>query len=174
MRRPVAVAAGAAGVATAAVLPALWFRWRYLVATVDGRSMEPTLRAGDRLLVRRGVRPRTGQIVVVRVPDPPLVYGPPDVPLTAAEEAALLAAPERPEAAPPPGGRLVVKRAVAVPGDPVPRELVPVLRDVPEDVVPPGFLVVLGDNADASWDSRDYGFVRPGQCVGVALRRMDD
>jgi hypothetical protein len=34
--------------------------------------MEPTLRAGDRLLVRRGVEaPRPGALVVVRLPDGP-------------------------------------------------------------------------------------------------------
>jgi phage repressor protein C with HTH and peptisase S24 domain len=39
------------------------------LARVHGRSMEPTLVAGDRLLVAHGVRPRTGGLVVVRLPD---------------------------------------------------------------------------------------------------------
>ena len=39
---------------------------------VRGRSMEPTLRDGDQLLVRWGGRPRTGRLVVVRWPDRPL------------------------------------------------------------------------------------------------------
>ena len=39
------------------------------LARVHGRSMLPTLRAGDRLLVRYGVPPRAGQVVVVRFPD---------------------------------------------------------------------------------------------------------
>ncbi len=34
--------------------------------------MEPTLRDGDRLLVRYGVTPRPGQLVVVRLPDRPV------------------------------------------------------------------------------------------------------
>lgn len=34
--------------------------------------MEPTLREGDRLLVRYGVSPRPGQLVVVRLPDRPV------------------------------------------------------------------------------------------------------
>jgi SOS-response transcriptional repressor LexA len=35
---------------------------------VRGRSMRPTLRDGDRLLVRRGARVRVGALVVVRLP----------------------------------------------------------------------------------------------------------
>ncbi len=35
---------------------------------VAGRSMLPTLRSGDRLLVRWGATPRPGQLVVVRLP----------------------------------------------------------------------------------------------------------
>ena len=41
---------------------------RYGFAIVRGRSMEPTLRDGDRLLVRYGVIPRPGQLAVVRLP----------------------------------------------------------------------------------------------------------
>jgi phage repressor protein C with HTH and peptisase S24 domain len=39
------------------------------VAVVHGRSMLPTLREGDRLLVLHGGRPRAGRAVVVRLPD---------------------------------------------------------------------------------------------------------
>ena len=39
------------------------------LARVHGRSMLPTLRAGDLLLVVHGGRPRTGRLVVVRLPD---------------------------------------------------------------------------------------------------------
>ncbi len=39
---------------------------------VVGRSMEPTLREGDQLLVRWGSPPRPGRLVVVRLPDRPL------------------------------------------------------------------------------------------------------
>jgi hypothetical protein len=39
------------------------------VAVVRGRSMLPTLRAGDRLLVRYGARPAPGRIAVLRLPD---------------------------------------------------------------------------------------------------------
>lgn len=39
---------------------------------VRGRSMEPTLRDGDQLLVLWGGRPRAGRLVVVRWPGRPL------------------------------------------------------------------------------------------------------
>jgi hypothetical protein len=42
------------------------------MAVVRGRSMEPTLRDGDRLLVRYGGRVRPRSLVVVRLPDRPL------------------------------------------------------------------------------------------------------
>jgi phage repressor protein C with HTH and peptisase S24 domain len=42
---------------------------RWGMARVRGRSMEPTLTAGDRLLVRHGATPRPGRLVVVRLPD---------------------------------------------------------------------------------------------------------
>ncbi len=41
-------------------------RWGLVV--VRGRSMAPTLAAGDRLLVRYGGRPRSGRLAVVRLP----------------------------------------------------------------------------------------------------------
>lgn len=44
------------------------------VAVVSGRSMEPTLHAGDRLLVMWGARPRVGRLAVVRLP--PSASGP--------------------------------------------------------------------------------------------------
>ncbi len=39
------------------------------LARVHGRSMLPTLRPGDLLLVVHGGRPRVGRLVVVRLPD---------------------------------------------------------------------------------------------------------
>jgi signal peptidase I len=39
------------------------------VAVVRGRSMEPTLHDGDRLLVVHGAAPTRGGLVVVRLPD---------------------------------------------------------------------------------------------------------
>jgi hypothetical protein len=45
-----------------------WLR-RWGLAVVRGRSMQPTLRDGDRLLVRHGASPQVGRLVVVRLPD---------------------------------------------------------------------------------------------------------
>jgi hypothetical protein len=42
------------------------------IAVVRGRSMEPTLYDGDRLLVCYGMRPRAGRLGVVRLPQRPL------------------------------------------------------------------------------------------------------
>ena len=39
------------------------------MAVVRGRSMLPTLRDGDRLLVVHGATPRVGRLAVVRLPD---------------------------------------------------------------------------------------------------------
>ena len=41
---------------------------RFGLAVVRGVSMEPTLRAGDRLLVRYAARPRPGRLAVLRLP----------------------------------------------------------------------------------------------------------
>jgi len=39
------------------------------IAHVHGRSMEPNLHEGDRVLVLYGARPRTGKLAIVRLPD---------------------------------------------------------------------------------------------------------
>lgn len=45
-----------------------------ILATVDGASMEPTLRPGERVLIRRTRRPRRGDVVLMRLPaDPALL-----------------------------------------------------------------------------------------------------
>ena len=41
------------------------------LAVVRGESMQPTLRPGDRLLLRYGGRPRRGALIVVRLPARP-------------------------------------------------------------------------------------------------------
>ncbi|MEV0229534.1 S26 family signal peptidase [Nonomuraea sp. NPDC050786] len=132
---------------TAAVLVRL--RRRYVVITVRGASMWPTYRDGDRVLIRRvpvgAVRP--GQAVV-------FASAPPGTAPADASEPWLL------------------KRAIAVPGDPVPRARCPALRSVPGQCVPAGHLVVLGDNPDRSFDSRQAGYVTPGRLLGVVTRRL--
>ncbi|NUR28986.1 MAG: signal peptidase I [Catenulispora sp.] len=51
----------------AAALPVA-VRILFLSATVDGPSMEPALRSGERVLVRRTRRPRRGDVVLMRLP----------------------------------------------------------------------------------------------------------
>jgi signal peptidase I len=63
-----------------------------------------------------------------------------------------------------PGG-LRVKRVAAAAGDPVPAGM-----PVPDAVVPPGRLLVLGDNPDRSADSRTGGYLAAADLVGVAVR----
>jgi signal peptidase I len=63
-------------------------------------------------------------------------------------------------------GELMVKRAVALPGDPVPPGI-----PVNDPVVPDGRLVVLGDNAAHSFDSRRAGYINATDVVGVVIGR---
>jgi signal peptidase I len=130
------VLGAALGFVAGAVLLA---RRRLLLVTVEGESMAPTYTAGDRVVVRRATLAgvRRGAVVVLAAPAGGAPGDPP----------------------------LLVKRAVAVPGDPVPAGI-----PVPDRVVPPGRLVVLGDNAGRSADSRVVGFIPAADVVGVALR----
>jgi signal peptidase I len=136
--------AGGAALATLATL-AVVLRRRYVVVRVHGVSMTPTLRDGDRVLVRRtpvaGIRP--GAVVVVAMPPP------------------------RAEGDPP----WLVKRAVAVPGDPVPRDGFPVLPDA-DRTVPAGQLVLLSDNRAAGYDSRRAGYFAADTLLGEVVRSL--
>jgi signal peptidase I len=137
----------AALILTALMTTALTLRRRYVVVTVAGLSMAPTFRPGDRLVVRRTGpgRIRCGDVVVL-TPDPD--------PAPGADR----------------GGLWLVKRAAAVPGDPVPRGAVPALADTAEPVVPPGKLVLLGDNTEHSTDSRQHGYFDARRLVGRVVR----
>jgi signal peptidase I len=124
-------------------LAALRRTWMWIV--VRGNSMAPTIKDGDRLLVRRkaAARCRNGELVVFRPP------------------ARAIAAPDGdPE--------LRVKRVVARPGDAIPPDLAHVLAAGPGGRVPPGALAVRGDNP-VSQDSRHFGYVWFGDVVGVVL-----
>lgn len=116
---------------------AWWLRRTFLITTVYGRSMLPTYSDGDRLLVRR-------------VPVAAIRRG----------DVVVLAGDELP-------GELIIKRAAAVPGDPVPPGI-----PVTDQVVPAGQLVALGDNPDASYDSRKAGYFAVADLVGVVVRPM--
>lgn len=119
-----------------------WLRRRYVVITVRGESMTPTYQPGDRLLVRRSGTDRVRRGTC-------LVFADREV-----------------------HGQWLVKRAIAVPGDPVPLAQIPRLSDRSGTRVPPGHVAVLGDNPARSHDSRFFGYVRSDQVLGVVLRRM--
>jgi signal peptidase I len=62
----------------------------------------------------------------------------------------------------------IIKRVVAAPGDPVP----PSLAGNVAGPVPPGRLLLLGDNRDRSADSRQHGYYDGAHLVGVAVRPL--
>ncbi|MFE9203518.1 S26 family signal peptidase [Micromonospora sp. NPDC007230] len=124
----------------------LFIRRRLIITEVSGPSMSPSYQDGDRLLaLRRLARSplAPGQVVVFRNPRPVGVPGSSS-------------------------GPWLIKRVVAVAGDRVPRT-VPATGVA---LVPPGHVVVLGDNPDQSLDSRHLGFIPTGNVVATVLRRF--
>lgn len=72
----------AAAVLAAATVTIAVIRHRILVVRVSGPSMAPTLRSGDRLVVRRsGLVPHAGDIVVLPEPGPCRPGSPTNAPL---------------------------------------------------------------------------------------------
>ncbi|GLZ81976.1 S26 family signal peptidase [Actinorhabdospora filicis] len=129
----------AAAIGCLSVTAVLLIRTRLVIVTVHGPSMEPALADGDRLLVRRAGLDRVRGGDIV-----------------------VLASPQR-------GSTWFVKRAVAVPGDPVPEAL----REIAGgETVPPGRFLILGDNPAVSADSRRFGYQRADGLLGVMVRRM--
>jgi signal peptidase I len=129
-------------------------RRRFAVVTVEGPSMLPALSPGDRVLVRR-VRlnqVRSGDVVVVEKPEESGWPLPPAVRVT--------------------GRQWLIKRAAAVPADPLPDVFRSLWPDLADDVVPAGKLVVLGDNRVGSFDSRAIGYIPADRLLGVVARRM--
>jgi signal peptidase I len=125
-----------------AVIAVVRLRLSYFDIVVEGMSMEPTYSNGDHLLVRRGRTGRRGEVVV---------FTNPRIDGGLAEQPAWL-----------------VKRIVAVAGDPVPEDVRQVVADA---TVPAGRLLVRGDN-DRSLDSRRFGYVEASESVGVVVRRL--
>ncbi|WP_214408487.1 S26 family signal peptidase [Sphaerisporangium fuscum] len=127
-----------------AAVAVVLLRRRLVIVAVSGPSMEPNYLDGDRLLaLRHSSRAlRCGQVVVI-------------------------------DTAPPsenPGSPMnIIKRVVAVPGQPVPAA---VRGDTEGTVVPPGHIVVLGDNRRRSVDSRQLGFIPTSKVVATVLRKM--
>lgn len=141
-------------VALALAFVVVRLRGRFVVVDVEGNSMEPILSFDDRLMVRR-VRPaalRVGDIVVF------------ERPYRNGEGDPWAWRPVKPDLS---DRYWLVKRLAALPGDPAPPE-------VPGAgaTVPPATVAVLGDNRDASIDSRSFGFVPLERVLGVAVRRF--
>jgi signal peptidase I len=142
------------GAVAVAVLLVAVLRRRLVVVDVDGISMLPTIEPGDRVIVRRASIDmlRRGQLVVVERP--------------------------RREGGwvwPPLAKRIVerewmIKRVAALPGDAVPPDVAVQAPKLAGPAVPPGCLLLLGDNAEASVDSRDIGYVPAERLLGIVLR----
>ncbi|MGX7824651.1 S26 family signal peptidase [Actinokineospora sp. 24-640] len=116
----------------------LWLRSRLVRVHVRGVSMLPNLSPGDRVLVRRT------PLRHIR-PGDVVVFGRPRATMEG----------------------WMVKRVLAVPGDPIPRQAVPLLWRYPGSHVPPARLVVLGDNPNESYDSRTFGYLNADLLLGV-------
>ncbi|RSM45239.1 S26 family signal peptidase [Amycolatopsis balhimycina DSM 5908] len=122
----------------------LWVvRSTFVIVRVRGSSMAPTLRDGDRILAVRHLPIRRNRVVVVHA-------GPHVRPASVTSDGYL------------------VKRVHAVPGDVVPARDYPALRATPK--VPEGCLILRGDNADHSFDSRHAGYFPAAAVRGTAVR----
>lgn len=125
-----------------------------VVVTVRGGSMEPTYRDGERVLVRRGGRYAVGQVVVVRQEDAGLPSPAPNQAVAAAGTAQ----------------EWMIKRVAAVAGDRPPPGALPEPYATADGSVPPGALVLLGDNTHNSYDSREVGYFPTTHVLGTVLR----
>lgn len=143
------------GVAVLVVLAVVRQRRRLVVVSVSGDSMRPAYAPAERVLVRRvDLRHvRAGQVVVFA--SPPAAGG-----------------DGRTGTARLKGGEWLIKRAGAVPGDPVPDAVRQVVGSDGNGRVPPDHLVVLGDNPGRSTDSRHWGLLPAAYLLGVVLRRL--
>jgi signal peptidase I len=149
-----AVAAVAATLAGAAALLA-WFRRRLVVINVVGQSMQPTLHEGDRVLVRRRAlrHIRTGDIIV-------------------AENAGAETTEHRRTSRT--GRTWIIKRAAAMPGDPVPESMAATVPPTVGTHVPDGRLLAIGDNTAGGIDSPHPGhlYLSGEGVLGVVVRRL--
>ncbi|GIG65140.1 S26 family signal peptidase [Phytomonospora endophytica] len=127
-------------VAVLAVVLLVLARSRLRLIEVDGVSMMPTLNDGQRILAWVGRSPRLGDVVVFAMVPRGLPGDPP----------------------------WMIKRVLALPGDPVPAGLRAVVGG--DVLVPEGSMLVLGDNPRSS-DSRGFGYVSLTSVLGVAPGR---
>jgi signal peptidase I len=128
-----------------AALLILLVRLILFVVHVNGTSMVPTFQPGDAVLtLRRHVWPRVrrGEVVVCRLPEG--IPGP---------------------------DAFLVKRVVAVGGDPLPAMTADPPRAAAAGRVPPGQVFVRGDGP-RSYDSRQFGPIPLDHVVGHVLARL--
>lgn len=138
----IALAVAAGTLTGLAGLGTLALRRHFVLVHVRGRSMLPTFRPGDRVLVRRAAAARVaaGTVAVLQV--------------------------RHPAAAPP---HWVIKRVAAVPGDPVPDSVRPAAGGI--SVVPAGQFAVLSDNPRGN-DSRRWGLVPGSDLIGPVIATL--
>jgi signal peptidase I len=145
-------------------------RRRFLVLHVSGNSMSPLILDGDTVRARR-VLPdqiRAGDVVAIRAPVSNLerVRGaalpPTPTPIVQWEEVT----PPRTRSS----EQIVIKRVVAAPGDKIPA--IPGLAGA-GSVLGAGRVIVLGDNAAESFDSRQFGPLGTDGVLGrVGIERL--
>lgn len=144
------------GLSVCTLLATLALRQRFVIVTVNGDSMMPTLAPGDRVLVRRASisQLHRGQIVVAEMPG---ADGDWSMPLRG------------------PVGRheWMIKRVAALPGDPTPGSCPPKTARLFGQLVPDGQLILLGDNTTSSYDSRHIGYLPGERLLGVVVRRVE-
>ncbi|MFI2073590.1 S26 family signal peptidase [Streptomyces triculaminicus] len=113
---------------------------------------------GARVLVHRGGRIAVGRIVVLERPAPGVTWPLPSVDRAASSRAVA-------------ARQWIIKRVAAVPGDPAPLDRVPGLDRTEGSVVPPGRLVLLGDNPTNSYDSRQAGYFPVERVLSTVVGR---
>ncbi|MEU8826280.1 S26 family signal peptidase [Streptomyces sp. NPDC048636] len=118
-------------------------RRKLMLIRVTGNSMAPTFTDSSRLLVRTSKRVRSNDVIIFRNP-----LGEADPEL-----------------------RWLVKRVAALPGEPVPAEVLERVGARPGAAVPAGRIVVRGD-AERTLDSRHFGYVPSGTVLGVVVTRL--
>ncbi|MEU7227949.1 S26 family signal peptidase [Streptomyces chrestomyceticus] len=140
------------GTASTAVL----LRRALVSVTVRGTSMEPAYHDGDRVLALRGRTPTAGHVVVLERPGPGRLWSRPPLPPWAGAAAVS-------------GRHWMIKRVRAAPGDVLTPQDAAAFPLLQPGRVPPGNLVLLGDNHRSSLDSRQVGYFPATRVLGIAL-----
>ncbi|MCX4825746.1 S26 family signal peptidase [Streptomyces sp. NBC_01142] len=150
-RRYWAVSATALSLAGVAVL----LRYTVVRVTVRGSSMAPVCEAGARVLVHRGGRIAVGRVVVLECPVPAVSRHLPSVHRAASSRAVA-------------ARRWIIKR---VGRSPATQPAGPRAGPGPsaDHMVPPGRLVLLGDNPMNSDDSRQAGYFPVERVLGTVV-----